>query len=242
VAYAYLTYTKDKVLSEVAEKRLSAIRQFTELGAGFKIAMKDLEIRGAGNLLGPEQSGQIAAVGFDLYCNMLEEAIREKKGEAISIEEPLSVEVQVKAFIPGSYIEDESTKIDFYQRINLMGSTDEIEALREELTDRFGDPPEALENLLRIAAIKVAAKKVRIASILQDQGHVKLKMREDHRLEGPQLMQLARRYRRRMSFNAISGLEMDIDLLRVEKHQALKFLEELVLEISGLDGKEENLL
>jgi transcription-repair coupling factor (superfamily II helicase) len=234
VAYAYLTYTKDKVLSEVAEKRLSAIRQFTELGAGFKIAMKDLEIRGAGNLLGPEQSGQIAAVGFDLYCRMLEEAIRERTGDQPSTEEPLSVEVQLKAYIPETYIEDEGTKIDFYQRINLIASPDEVDALREEMTDRFGDPPEPLENLLHIAVIKAAAKKARIAAIVQDQNHIKLKMRGDHALKGGQLMDLVRKYRRQVSFNAAADLEIEVDLLRMEKERTLDFLEELVSVISDL--------
>jgi transcription-repair coupling factor (superfamily II helicase) len=237
VAYAYLTYTKDKVLSEVAEKRLYAIRQFTELGAGFKIAMKDLEIRGAGNLLGPEQSGQIAAVGFDLYCNMLEEAIRERKGEPAAAEDPLCVEVQLKAFIPGGYIEDEGTKIDFYQRINLLSDLEGVDSLREEMTDRFGDPPEPLENLLRIAAIKVAAKKARIAAIAQDQNRVKLKMRDDHLLKGDQLMDLVRKYRRQVSFNAAAGLEIEVDLMRMDKERTLDFLGELVSEISVLAGE-----
>jgi transcription-repair coupling factor (superfamily II helicase) len=242
VAYAYLTYTKEKVLTEVAEKRLSAIRQFTELGAGFKIAMKDLEIRGAGNLLGPEQSGQIAAVGFDLYCTMLEEAIRERKGEKVTTEEPLSVDVQVKAYIPKTYIEDEGTKIDFYQRINLIAGPKEVESLREELEDRFGVPPEPLENLLRVAAIKAIAKQAKIAAVLQDKNHIKFKMRDDHNLKGSQLMDLVRRYRRQVSFNAASGLEIDVDLQRLEKNQVLEFLKTLTLDISALADTETDLV
>src|SRR5699024_9542086 len=141
LAYAYFTYQKDKVLSEVAEKRLQAIKDFTELGSGFKIAMRDLSIRGAGNLLGAEQHGFIDSVGFDLYSQMLKEAIDSRKtGKPVEAVQPFSPELNlsVDAYIPETYIEDEKQKIDMYKRFHSFETKEDIEDLKEELTDRFG--------------------------------------------------------------------------------------------------------
>ena len=234
VAYAYLTYKKDKVLSEIAERRLNAIREFTELGSGFKIAMRDLEIRGAGNILGAEQSGQIAAVGFDLYCRMLEEAVREAKGEEITEEKTVTIDIQVRAYIPQEYISDNSTKIDFYQRINAVKKNEEIELLREEFIDRFGELPEPLVNLLKIAAIKLVATAGKVSSIVQEKELIKIAMEEKHGLSGSQLMELARRYRRQVSFNASKGLEILVNIQGIDRKKMLDFLEEIVVEISAL--------
>ena len=205
VAYAYLTYKKDKVLSEVAEKRLNAIREFTELGSGFKIAMRDLEIRGAGNILGAEQSGQIAAVGFDLYCQMLEEAVREAKGEEQPVEQTVTIDIYIKAYIPQEYISDNGVKIDFYQRINAVKEKAELTQLAEELKDRFGPLPDTVLNLLKIASIKLDAEQCKILSITQEQDVIKIKMADNHGLTGKELMSLVRRYRRQVSFSASEG-------------------------------------
>src|SRR5699024_432736 len=141
IAYAYFTYQKDKILTEVAEKRLQAIKEFTELGSGFKIAMRDLSIRGAGNLLGKQQHGFIDSVGFDLYSQMLKEAIDSKKtGKPVEAVQPFNPELllAVDAYIPEEYIEDEKQKIDMYKQFQAIESSDDIDHLKEELIDRFG--------------------------------------------------------------------------------------------------------
>lgn len=242
VAYAYLTYSKDKVLSEVAEKRLNAIREFTELGSGFKIAMRDLEIRGAGNILGAEQHGHVAAVGFDLYCRMLEEAVKEAKGEEMPKEKEITIDLQVKAFIPQEYIFDSGIKIDFYQRIYAAKEAAELELLKEELEDRFGPLPDPLENLLKIAAIKVLASCAKVYSVLQEKGLIKIKIEDNHNLSGKNLMELAKRYRRQVSFNVANGLEIMINTQGLDIKKVLQLLEEVIVEISAIAQKESVLL
>jgi transcription-repair coupling factor (superfamily II helicase) len=168
IAHAYFCYRKDKVLTETAEKRLAAIREFTELGSGFKIAMRDLEIRGAGNLLGPEQHGQIAAVGFELYCRLLDEAIREKKGETTpELPEPV-VEIAVDAYIPAQYIPDTKQKVEIYKKIAAAGSLEAVELINDEIIDRFGNPLPPVANLIDVSRIKALAKKIGFASITME--------------------------------------------------------------------------
>ncbi|MDD2433305.1 MAG: transcription-repair coupling factor, partial [Clostridia bacterium] len=234
VAYAYLTYQKDKVLSEIAEKRLSAIREFTELGSGFKIAMRDLEIRGAGNILGAEQSGQIAAVGFDLYCQLLEQAVREAKGEEQPPEKTVLIDIHLKAYIPQEYISDNGVKINFYQRINAVKEEEELRQLAEELKDRFGPLPEPVINLLQIAQIQLAAVSSKISSIIQEENTIKIKLEDDHGLTGRELMELVRRYRRKVSFSVSTGLEIKVNVGNLQPKQRLVFLEEIISEISSL--------
>jgi transcription-repair coupling factor (superfamily II helicase) len=168
VAYAYFTYKRDKVLSEVAEKRLQAIKEFTELGSGFKIAMRDLSIRGAGNLLGAEQHGFIDSVGFDLYSQMLKEAIEARKG-TISEEDRFDVEIdlEVDAYIPDEYITDSKQKIMMYKQFRGVSTIEDVEELQEEMIDRFGDYPQEVGYLLQIANLKVLAKEERIETIKQ---------------------------------------------------------------------------
>ena len=174
-AYAFLMYKKDKLLQETAEKRLEAIRDFTELGSGFKIAMRDLEIRGAGNILGVRQSGHMAAVGYDLYCKMLNEAVREKKGDSVkSSEISCSVELNVDAYIPDKYITNEHQKLDIYKRISVIDSLEEKEDMIEELVDRFGKLPKAVLNLLDIAYLRSIAKDAYITEIKGAEGLVRL--------------------------------------------------------------------
>ena len=153
-AYAYFTYKPDKSLSEVAEKRLAAIRDFAEFGSGFKIAMRDLEIRGAGNVLGAEQSGHMEAVGYELYCKLLNEAVRRLKGEPVAEQFETSVEIDMDAYIPLAYIRNEAQKLDIYKRISHIETQEEFEDMQDELIDRFGDMPKEIENLLEIARIK----------------------------------------------------------------------------------------
>ncbi len=164
-AYAFLMYKRDKVLKEVAEKRLEAIREFTDLGSGFKIAMRDLEIRGAGNLLGVRQHGHMEAVGYDLYCKMLNEAVQTLKGVKVAEDFPTLIDLDVDAFIPPSYIVNEVQKLDIYKRIAGIESVKERDDMKDELLDRFGEIPKSVDNLLRIALIRVAAHKLYMTEI-----------------------------------------------------------------------------
>ena len=164
-AYAFLMYKKDKMLKEVAEKRLQAIREFTDLGSGFKIAMRDLEIRGAGTLLGKSQHGHMEAVGYDLYCKMLNEAVKHLKGEEAAIDFPTTVDLDVDAYIPPAYIMNEVQKLDIYKRIAGIEEEAECSDMREELADRFGDIPRPVENLLRISLLRKQAHDLYLAEV-----------------------------------------------------------------------------
>lgn len=165
--YAYLMYEKDKVLSEIAEKRLKAIREFTEFGSGFKIAMRDLEIRGAGNILGSQQHGHMAIIGYDLYVKMLNEAIKKVKGEVIFDDIDVEIDLSVNAYIPDSYIDDELIKIEMYKKIASIESKEDMKEVQEELEDRFSDIPKAVQSLLKIAYIKTLCKMLKIEKVRQ---------------------------------------------------------------------------
>ena len=173
VAYAYFTYQKDKVLTEVAEKRLQAIKEFTELGSGFKIAMRDLSIRGAGNLLGAEQHGFIDTVGFDLYSQMLKEAIDERRGiPKEEIFRDVEINLEIDAYIPSEYIQDGRQKIDMYKRFRALDTLEDVRDLQDEMIDRFGEFPKEVEYLFQISRIKVYAKKQKIDSIVQKKNEI----------------------------------------------------------------------
>lgn len=166
-AYAFFMYKRDKMLKEVAEKRLAAIREFTDLGSGFKIAMRDLEIRGAGNLLGAQQHGHMEAVGYDLYCKMLNEAVKEQKGELPQARFETTLDIEVDAFIPPSYIPNEYQKLDIYKRIAGVETNAESDEMLDELIDRFGEPPRSVQNLLAIARQKARAHQAYVTEITQ---------------------------------------------------------------------------
>lgn len=182
-AYAFLMYKRDKMLKEEAEKRLAAIKEFTDLGSGFKIAMRDLEIRGAGNILGAEQHGHIEAVGYDLYCKMLNEAVASLKGEKPEGEAifETSVDMEVDAYIPSSYIKSEFHKLEMYKRIADIENEEEMSDCRDELTDRFGKYPEAVQNLMEIALIKSMAHSVYVTQVThkKDKSGFKVKKPQD---------------------------------------------------------------
>ncbi|KGP71842.1 transcription-repair coupling factor [Pontibacillus yanchengensis] len=201
VAYAYFTYQKDKVLSEVAEKRLQAIKEFTELGSGFKIAMRDLSIRGAGNLLGAQQHGFIDSVGFDMYSQMLKDAIEAKRqGKSYEETKPFEPELNlsIDAYIPDSYIDDEKQKIDMYKRFQAITSQEDIHDIREELIDRFGDFPEEVDNLFQVSLLKLYAKQERIESISEKNKKIELLMeaQTSQQIDGAKLFELANQYGR----------------------------------------------
>ena len=193
IAYAYFTYQRDKVLSEAAEKRLQAIKEFTELGSGFKIAMRDLAIRGAGNLLGAEQHGHIASVGFELYSQMLKEAIEELQGkeEKEKSVEP-EIELKVDAYLPAEYIRDEKQKIEIYKKIRSVRTLEEARDLEEEIEDRFGDLPEPVINLLRVARIRAYAVQYGIEQVVQEKGEIVIRFSPDQngRIDAGRLIRL----------------------------------------------------
>ncbi|NLK95091.1 MAG: transcription-repair coupling factor [Clostridiales bacterium] len=172
IAYAYLLYTKDKVLTEVAEKRLKALKDFTELGSGFKIAMRDLEIRGAGNIMGSAQHGHMATVGYDLYCKMLEDTVKLIKGEIDKEPIETTIDLKVDAYIPSSYIQDEIQKIEIYKKIAAIESNQEYMDIKEELEDRYSEIPEPIYNLMDIAYIKNCAKNLFIEEIKEDSKYI----------------------------------------------------------------------
>jgi len=202
-AYAFLMYKKDKVLKEVAEKRLHAIKEFTELGSGFKIAMRDLEIRGAGNLLGPEQSGHMDAVGYDLYCKMLNEAIKSLKGDEEEEEFfETTVDMEMDAFIPSTYIMNEIQKLDIYKRIAAIETEDELMDMQEELVDRYGDLPNAVNNLLNIALIKSYCHSVYVQGLVQKGNEVKLMMYPKAKLDAAKIPELIKKYGSSLKFYA----------------------------------------
>ena len=175
MAYAYLTYKKDKVLTSQSQKRLSAIREFTEFGSGFKIAMRDLEIRGAGNILGSQQHGHMDNVGYDMYCKILSESINEAKGVTMPASLDVAVDVNVNAYIPESYIESSNQRIDMYKKISAIETEDDESEIEDELIDRYGDMPKPVMNIIAVASLKIPAREIGCIEIIQRQRQVTLK-------------------------------------------------------------------
>lgn len=199
VAYAYFTYRKDKVLTEVAEKRLQAIKEFTELGSGFKIAMRDLSIRGAGNLLGAEQHGFIDSVGFDLYSQMLKEAIEDRKGNVNEVvKQQMELDLEVDAYIPDAYISDGHQKIEMYKRFRGATSLEDIDELKEEMIDRFGEYPEEIAYLFQMTEIKVHGELAGIEMVKQTKNEVLILMNEESssQIDGQRIFQITSKYGR----------------------------------------------
>ena len=203
MAYAFLLYRRDKMLKEVAEKRLAAIREFTDLGSGFKIAMRDLEIRGAGNLLGAEQHGHMEAVGYDLYCKMLNEAVKQLKGEMEEEETfTTTMDLNVDAFIPASYIPNEYQKLDVYKRIAAIENREEMEDMTEELIDRFGDIPKKVEKLLEVAALKAQAHQLYVTAVEQKGEVYTFTMYEKAKVHPERIPKLIEDFRGELTFKA----------------------------------------
>ncbi len=205
LAYAYITYRKDKALSEVAEKRLQAIKEFTEFGSGFRIAMRDLEIRGAGNLLGPEQHGHMETVGYEMYCKLLEEAVNELSGDtAGGADEEMSIDLNVSAYIDDDYISSEELKIDMYKKIATIQNENDVIDIKDEMIDRYGDIPEEVDNLMDIAFIKALAGQCGFTGISQKDETVIFQLKKSAALP-VYLGKLMDEYRGRIMFNASSS-------------------------------------
>ncbi len=229
VAYAYLLYQKDRVLSEVAEKRLKAIKEFTNLGSGFKIAMRDLEIRGAGNLLGAEQHGHIASIGFSLYCKLLESAIEELKGEDKTEDIEIEVNLSIDAYIPEEYITDSKQKIDIYKKIKRARSESKIIDIVDELLDRFGDPPQVVMNLIEITRIKITARKLNIEKINEENGVIKCYFSNMNDINGEAVVKLVDEYQNRIKIRSsrkpVIGIKTagDVEPLKLVKRVLKRF-------------------
>ena len=199
LAFAYITYRRDKILPEIAQKRLQAIREFTEFGSGFKIAMRDLEIRGAGNLLGPQQHGHMDAVGYDMYCRLLEQAVREVKGEEPQQEKPeILIDININAYIDSMYIQDEASRLEMYKKIaSIENEQDEMEII-DELADRYGDVPQEVKNLIDIALIKSMASLCGFSSIVERQGSIVLQYAKERRFDIDKISRLGAKYRNQL--------------------------------------------
>lgn len=238
LAYAYLTYQRDKVLNEVAEKRLQAIREFTEFGSGFKIAMRDLEIRGTGNLLGREQHGHMEAIGYDLYIKLLEDTVRELKGEAPSETVDTSIELQISAFIPESYITDENQKIEIYKKIAYIGSHEDLFDIEEEIEDRFGDLPEVVRNLLDISYIKYLARKCGVLSIVQKKNSIIIKFNSDKSIKPQAAIRAAGLYINRVLFTASGQPYFTVKINEDKQDEYIRFVKEFLEKIYSFQNEE----
>jgi transcription-repair coupling factor (superfamily II helicase) len=225
LAYAYFLYQPNKVLTEVGEKRLDAIRDFTELGSGFKIAMRDLAIRGAGNMLGKQQHGFIDSVGYDLYAQMLSDAIKNKQGKRTTATSNAEVNLQVEAYIPDDYISDQEQKIEFYKRIKAAQDKIELQTIEDELVDRFGDYPPAVESLLAVAKLKLAADWAQILLVQELDGKIKVVFSNHatHQLEGPNIFRALEHVdlRARVSLNQAKRLVVMLELPQEMKARVL---------------------
>lgn len=240
-AYAFLMYKRDKVLKEVAEKRLEAIREFTELGSGFKIAMRDLEIRGAGSLLGKSQHGHMQAVGYDLYCKMLNEAVKTKKGISVIEDFNTLVDLDVDAYIPPEYIVNEVQKLDIYKRIAGIENERECDDMREELLDRFGQIPKSVGNLLRIALIRSHAHRLYMPEVKGKNERIRFTLRPDAPIRVENIPLLISDYGGRLRFDPKGDptfclhyrkcgvIEKDEETLLMLTGEALSRMEEVLL-------------
>ncbi|MEW6523961.1 MAG: transcription-repair coupling factor [Bacillota bacterium] len=243
LAYAYFTYRKERLMSETAEKRLHAIAEFTELGSGFKLAMRDLEIRGAGNILGPEQHGFIVAVGFDMYCRLLEDAIKEIQGQQLEERLQVTVELGTTAYLPDDYVPDARQKIEFYKKIAAVRNIDEAADVAEELVDRFGDLPPQVENLLAVARTKVHAAKAGISSISQSHDRVVFRPAGNGYLDVAALRDQLKPYRQRLLGGSARSPSLVLKTDGVPKDKLLRtvetFLRRLVQALEERSGSRE---
>ena len=232
IAYAYFIYTKDKILTEVAEKRLKALKDFTELGSGFKIAMRDLEIRGAGNMMGSSQHGHMASIGYDLYCRMLEDTIKLIKGEIENEPIETSVDIKVDAFIPSSYITDEIQKIEVYKKIAAIENINDFMEIKSELEDRYSSIPDSVYNLMDIAYIKSICKGLYIEDIKETAKELRFKFVKGYKgFEGIYSV-LLKQYKDDVILYFGETPSFAIKLDNIKKEAALEYYKKLLEDIS----------
>ncbi|RQD67647.1 MAG: transcription-repair coupling factor [Tindallia sp. MSAO_Bac2] len=226
--YAYLMVEKGKMLTEIAEKRLKAIKEFTEFGAGFKIAMRDLEIRGAGNLLGGEQHGHMAAIGYDLYVKLLEETIQKTRGEAVEKEPEVSIELNVDAYLPETYIRNPGHKVEIYKKIAAIRSREDWMEVETEVEDRFGDLPAIVRNLLLISYIKALAMKGGMENIIQRESRVRMQLATGKPIQPESVARVMHEYGNRIDFNAGTQPHFLYKPKKLEQSALLQEIKELM--------------
>lgn len=233
-AYAYFLYRPDKVLSETAEKRLQAVKDFTELGSGFKLAMRDLEIRGAGSILGSKQHGNIASVGFAMYCSMLEEAIAKAKGEETVqkiMPQEIIIDLKVDAYIDDNYISDAGTKITMYQRLLRIRTKEELDDFVDELIDRFGTPTDEVDNLIRMAYIRENARNLGIHSVVLTPYFLEIVWEDDSKMAEWDMGQVEQKMWRRIKFGKGKPTTLRVDV-KDQRNNMLNFTETLFKELN----------
>ena len=228
--YAYITYKRDKLLSEIADKRLKAIKEFTEFGSGFKVAMRDLEIRGAGSMIGEIQSGHLEQVGYDTYCTLLDEVVKEMQGVEVEPEIDIQIDLNVTSYIPDEYIPDSAQKIEVYQNIALCKKEEDIQNVVDEIIDRFGNMPSELENLLDIARIKFLAKPFAISKIASKRTAVVFTF-EQSKYE-IDLQKLIKAYGNRIKFSPGVKTMITLDIGSTNERQILNDVTEFLKQLS----------
>lgn len=240
IAYAYFTYMKDKVLTEVAEKRLKAIKEFTELGSGFKIAMRDLEIRGAGNIMGSAQHGHMATVGYDLYCRMLEDTVKLIKGDIDKEPIETTVDIKIDAYIPNGYIKDETQKIEVYKKIASIDSYDYMMELQEELEDRFSDIPNTVYNLMNIAYLRTIARELGIIEIKEVNNDIVIIFENKGYLTPHLVRFILEKYKREIQFKMGDTPSMVYKAKGIKKEELLNTLINVSKEMNEVRMREGN--
>lgn len=238
LAYAYLTYRRDSILSDVASKRLRAVKEFTEFGSGFKIAMRDLEIRGAGNILGPEQHGHMDSVGYDMYCQILKESIDEAQGVKPKEDTSVSVDLDVDAYLPDTYIENHNQRIDIYKRIAAIESEDDKFELEDELIDRYGDIPVPVQNIINIAELKIPAREAGIYEIMQRGNIIQFKFHEEY-VSAQLVMGLDGKYPKRIKLIAAEKPTVNIKL-KGEVKNITAAVSDMLYTVKSLQEQEKN--
>lgn len=234
-AYAYLTHKKNKVLSEIAEKRLKAVKEFTEFGAGFKIAMRDMEIRGAGNILGVQQHGQMESIGYDMYCKLLSYEIKRQKGETVEEEFEVLIDLNLDAYIDNTYIEDEQQKIEFYKKIALIQTDEDVCDIVDQLVDRFGEIKDNVNNLIQIAYVKRLAQELKINSITEKSGKIILQFASIENIKMDSIGRLINNSSKKIMFNAGSKPHLVIDMKSDKGRKVIENIKNLLKNLIELN-------
>lgn len=234
IAYAYFMYEKNKSLTEIAEKRLKAIKEFTEFGSGFKIAMRDLELRGAGNLLGSQQSGHMESIGYELYVKYLEDAVKKIQGLEVNESIETEVDFNVDAYIPKKYIDDEILRVETYKKIAMISDDESYDDMLDELIDRFGEYPRAVSNLLSIAKMKGISKRLGIVKLQQLDPYLIIHFKNGEALTSEVVNELVMCYRNKIAFDASSEPKLKFRLRESSQKEVLAGVEEIVNKLSVL--------
>ncbi len=228
-AYAYLMYKKDKVVSEIAEKRLETIKEFTEFGSGFKISMRDLEIRGSGSVLGEQQHGHMDTVGYDLYCKLLDEAVKRINGEVIPVDFDTKIDINISGFIPQDFIKDEMQRLEIYKKISFINTFNDYDKIYEEIEDRYGDLPAVVINLLKVALVKSISHSTDIISIIQKKNEIIFKFKNDAKMDVLKVQELIKEYRNILFFavkqNPTITYKLKSEVEKIDMDYLLKIVE-----------------